>query len=93
MIYDTDSFVAQTLPLFLGPNCSQLVPPFERKAVGSDAVVDGCCEMLVPVARCFDAQSYECIEFRALYTIVESLVKANIRGREEGPLGARGKPG
>ena len=40
-----------------------------------------------PVARCFDAQSYDCIDFQALCYVVECLTRANARAHEEELLG------
>ena len=54
---------------------------------GSDAVVKQCCGTWVPVARCFDAQSYDCIDFRALCYVIQSLTRANVRAHEEELLG------
>ena len=50
---------------------------------GADAVAKRCCEMWALVARCIDADSLDCIDFRALCNIIESFTSDNIRGHEE----------
>ena len=40
---------------------------------GLNATVKQCCESWDPVARCFDPHGVECINFRALCNIIETL--------------------
>ena len=56
---------------------------------GSDAVDKQCCGTWAPVARCFDAQSHDCIDFRALCYVIESFTRANVRAHEEELLGLK----
>ena len=46
---------------------------------GLTATVKQCCESWEPVARCFDPHFVECVNFRALCNVIESLTRDNIR--------------
>ena len=69
------------------PLGAKLLVPFRAYRNGLSATVKQCCEFWEPVARCFDPHFVECVNFRALCHIVESLARDNIRAYEEELLG------
>ena len=100
MMYDVDPFIAldkfkdvafractQSQPTTLGAQLLVACTALRAFRNGLTATVKECCESWGPVARCIDLHFVECVNFRALYNIIGSLTRDNIRAHEEELLG------
>ena len=100
MMYDVDPFIAldkfkdvafractKSRPTTLGAKLLVACTDLRAYRNGLAATVKECCESWGSVARCIDLHFVECVNFRALCNIIESLTRDNVCAHEEELLG------